>query len=345
MRVSGRRCAHACSAHAALECCLAPCQHHVPSRRQQAGAPAGSLADVPPPRLSPVPPAVRGGGAARPRLLRAVGGGAAGAAGGGRRPPGVQPLASHAIQRGICAAALTRLRSSGAPTPRCACVGRCRCPFGQTAYPACSHFLQDCMAVRHEAVQEAVPENAKNMLLVMASSGILTPDWKVGSLWGRGHRSVTHLSARIGSGAASRSGGKVGPVGSISNLAAGCKEAALHGICCWPRLGALPPQPPPADSFTHRPLLPLCPLSGCVGAQPVGSHLLPGALHLVRPEPRHAAGHAHAEQPRAAWPRSRDRPRSGRGGTPRRGWSSSSYGSSGSCCRWAGSRGRQWGGP
>ncbi|EFN55517.1 hypothetical protein CHLNCDRAFT_133932 [Chlorella variabilis] len=37
--------------------------------------------------------------------------------------------------------------------------------------------LQDCMAVRHEAVQESVPENAKNMLLVLASSGILTPDW------------------------------------------------------------------------------------------------------------------------------------------------------------------------
>lgn len=38
--------------------------------------------------------------------------------------------------------------------------------------------LQDCMAVRHEAVQESVPENAKNMLLVLASSGILTQSWK-----------------------------------------------------------------------------------------------------------------------------------------------------------------------
>lgn len=35
------------------------------------------------------------------------------------------------------------------------------------------------MAVRHEAVQESVPENAKNMLLVLASSGILTQSWKV----------------------------------------------------------------------------------------------------------------------------------------------------------------------
>ena len=33
--------------------------------------------------------------------------------------------------------------------------------------------------MRHEAVQESVPENAKNMLLVLASSGILTPHWKV----------------------------------------------------------------------------------------------------------------------------------------------------------------------
>lgn len=40
-------------------------------------------------------------------------------------------------------------------------------------------LAQDCMAVRHEAVQESVPENAKNMLLVLASSGILTPSWKV----------------------------------------------------------------------------------------------------------------------------------------------------------------------
>jgi len=44
--------------------------------------------------------------------------------------------------------------------------------------------LQDCMAVRHEAVQESVPENAKNMLLVLASSSILTPDWKVGGVGG-----------------------------------------------------------------------------------------------------------------------------------------------------------------
>jgi len=39
--------------------------------------------------------------------------------------------------------------------------------------------LQDCMAVRHEAVQESVPEAVKNMLLVLASSGVLTPQWRV----------------------------------------------------------------------------------------------------------------------------------------------------------------------
>lgn len=33
--------------------------------------------------------------------------------------------------------------------------------------------------VRHEAVQESVPEAAKNMLLVLASSGVLTPQWRV----------------------------------------------------------------------------------------------------------------------------------------------------------------------
>lgn len=45
----------------------------------------------------------------------------------------------------------------------------------------CFQRLQDCMAVRHEAVQESVPEAVKNMLLVLASSGILTPQWRVSS--------------------------------------------------------------------------------------------------------------------------------------------------------------------
>lgn len=35
------------------------------------------------------------------------------------------------------------------------------------------------MVVRHEAVQESVPEAVKNMLLVLASSGVLTPQWRV----------------------------------------------------------------------------------------------------------------------------------------------------------------------
>ena len=39
--------------------------------------------------------------------------------------------------------------------------------------------LQDAMGVKLESVQESVPENAKNMLLVLASSGVLTPEWKV----------------------------------------------------------------------------------------------------------------------------------------------------------------------
>lgn len=33
--------------------------------------------------------------------------------------------------------------------------------------------------VRHEAVQESVPENCKNMLLVLGAAGILTPQWRV----------------------------------------------------------------------------------------------------------------------------------------------------------------------
>lgn len=60
-------------------------------------------------------------------------------------------------------------RTGGVPPCMAAAVSR------RVAPPA----PQDCMAVRHEAVQESVPENAKNMLLVLASSGILTPSWKV----------------------------------------------------------------------------------------------------------------------------------------------------------------------
>lgn len=37
--------------------------------------------------------------------------------------------------------------------------------------------LQHCMTVRHEAVLESVPENVKNLILVLASSGILMPGW------------------------------------------------------------------------------------------------------------------------------------------------------------------------
>lgn len=38
--------------------------------------------------------------------------------------------------------------------------------------------LQDCMAAKqHESIMESVPENVKNMLLVMAAGGVLTPEW------------------------------------------------------------------------------------------------------------------------------------------------------------------------
>lgn len=35
------------------------------------------------------------------------------------------------------------------------------------------------MSVRHEGVLESVPENVKNMLLVLATNGVLRPDWRV----------------------------------------------------------------------------------------------------------------------------------------------------------------------
>ena len=40
-------------------------------------------------------------------------------------------------------------------------------------------ILQDCTKNRIEELSEAVPENLKNVLLVMAQNGVLTRDWKV----------------------------------------------------------------------------------------------------------------------------------------------------------------------
>ncbi|KDD72262.1 hypothetical protein H632_c3612p0, partial [Helicosporidium sp. ATCC 50920] len=46
--------------------------------------------------------------------------------------------------------------------------------------------LRNAMAVRCDAVAESVPENVKNMLLVLATQGVLRPDWvdqRGRSLW------------------------------------------------------------------------------------------------------------------------------------------------------------------
>ena len=37
--------------------------------------------------------------------------------------------------------------------------------------------LKACMANQHEEITESVPENTKNMLLVLANQGILKPEW------------------------------------------------------------------------------------------------------------------------------------------------------------------------
>lgn len=42
--------------------------------------------------------------------------------------------------------------------------------------------MQDCTKNKSEEAAEAVPEAIKNMLLVLAAQGVLTPDWKVSSL-------------------------------------------------------------------------------------------------------------------------------------------------------------------
>lgn len=52
------------------------------------------------------------------------------------------------------------------------------------------------MAVRHEAVQESVPEAVKNMLLVLASSGVLTPQWRVSCCLQRAACCGCHVNLR-----------------------------------------------------------------------------------------------------------------------------------------------------
>ena len=46
------------------------------------------------------------------------------------------------------------------------------------------HALAECTKPRSEELAEAVPEALKNMLLVMAAQGVLTPAWTVRSLPG-----------------------------------------------------------------------------------------------------------------------------------------------------------------
>ena len=43
-------------------------------------------------------------------------------------------------------------------------------------------MLYECKANRSEVLAEAVPEALKNVLLVMAAQGVLTPSWTVGSI-------------------------------------------------------------------------------------------------------------------------------------------------------------------
>ncbi len=57
------------------------------------------------------------------------------------------------------------------------------------------HALAECTKPRSEELAEAVPEALKNMLLVMAAQGVLTPAWTVRSL--PGHHKSSGFQARV----------------------------------------------------------------------------------------------------------------------------------------------------
>jgi brefeldin A-resistance guanine nucleotide exchange factor 1 len=54
--------------------------------------------------------------------------------------------------------------------------------------------LQSCMAIKQEAVMESVPENVKNLLMVLANSRVLVPGWSEESFDGAEGRSLWDLT-------------------------------------------------------------------------------------------------------------------------------------------------------
>ncbi len=95
--------------------------------------------------------------------------------------------------------------------------------------------LADAAAVRSEALQEAVPENAKNLLLVLAAGGLLRPEWADAEgrpLW----EPTWRLAARIAPGLtpAMLAGAGVGAASAAAEAEAAAAGAAAAAAVAQP---------------------------------------------------------------------------------------------------------------
>ncbi|KAL4436787.1 hypothetical protein ABPG75_003926 [Micractinium tetrahymenae] len=157
--------------------------------------------------------------------------------------------------------------------------------------------LQDCMAVRHEAVQESVPENAKNMLLVLASSGILTQSWKDvngRSLWDLTFSKAHNISSGLNPGmleATLSPRGRPSPRGSADDTPAGAAAAEASGTSSPP--AAAPAEPASAD-----------PQHAAPAAEPASAaeHAASMAVGAAQAQAGAAAQQPHAADPQPAVP-------------------------------------------
>ena len=74
--------------------------------------------------------------------------------------------------------------------------------------------LATCMQIKQEAVMESVPENVKNLLLVLASSGVLIPEWRDAqgkNLWELTWTKASGISSGLNPGMLSDAGIGEGP--------------------------------------------------------------------------------------------------------------------------------------
>lgn len=88
--------------------------------------------------------------------------------------------------------------------------------------------LQACMDIKQEAVMESVPENVKNLLMVLANSGVLVPGWIANNCDGAERRSLWDLTWNKAGGISS--GLNPGMLNAAGILSGGGKDMAEPAV-------------------------------------------------------------------------------------------------------------------